>query len=183
MPMRGRLSPAQHSCKPMTDPRQGQPAHAGCRLIRGPQSFAAGLSLVALALFALWMNADLDQGRLGAMGPGMLPRAVAAFIGAIGVALIVAAVLKEGDRLERWYWRGPFFVCLALVAFALTIRTVGLAVAGPLVALISGAASPESSVRELVIFAVVMTAFCIALFKYALNLPIPVLVIPGVIYI
>jgi hypothetical protein len=34
-----------------------------------------------------------------------------------------------------------------------------------------------------VIFAVVMTAFCIGLFKFALGLPIPVLVIPDVIYL
>ena len=30
-------------------------------------------------------------------------------------------------------------------------------------------------------FAVVMTAFCVGLFRFALGLPIPVLVIPGVV--
>jgi len=28
-----------------------------------------------------------------------------------------------------------------------------------------------------------MTAFCIGLFKFALGLPIPVLIIPGVVYV
>jgi putative tricarboxylic transport membrane protein len=51
------------------------------------------------------------------------------------------------------------------------------------VVLVSGAASPETRPMELVVLAVVMTAFCIGLFRYALGLPIPVLVIPGVIYI
>ena len=43
--------------------------------------------------------------------------------------------------------------------------------------------SPESRPRELAIFAVVMTAFCVGLFRYLLSLPIPVLIIPGVITI
>jgi Tripartite tricarboxylate transporter TctB family len=151
--------------------------------IRGPQDFAAGLSLVALSLFALWAGADLEQGTLRAMGPGMLPRGVAVLIGLVGVVLIVASCLEEGEGLGRWSLRGPFFVSLGVLAFALTIRTVGLVVAGPLVALISGAASPETRPREIVVFAVAITAFCVGLFKYVLNLPIPVLVIPGVVVI
>jgi hypothetical protein len=149
--------------------------------IRAPQDFAAGLSLVALALFALWAGADLDQGRLGAMGPGMLPRAVAVLVGLVGVVLVVASCLAEGGALEGWSLRGPFFVCLGILAFAFTIRLVGLAVAGPLVALISGAASPETRIGEILVFAAVITAFCVGLFKYVLNLPIPVLIIPGVV--
>jgi heme A synthase len=35
-------------------------------------------------------------------------------------------------------------------------------------------ASPETRIREVVIFGVVMTVFCVGLFKYALGLPIPV---------
>ena len=37
--------------------------------------------------------------------------------------------------------------------------------------------------KEIIIFAAVMTAFCIALFRYFLGLPIPILIIPGVVYI
>jgi putative tricarboxylic transport membrane protein len=150
-------------------------------LIRAPRDFAAGLSLVALALFALWAGADLEQGTLRAMGPGMLPRGVAVLVALVGVALAVTACLQEGEGLERWSLRGPFFVCLGVLAFAATIRTVGLVLAGPLVALVSAAASPETRFGEILVFAVVITAFCVGLFKYALNLPIPVLVIPGVV--
>jgi putative tricarboxylic transport membrane protein len=149
--------------------------------VRSPRDLAAGASLVALALFALWAGAPLDAGARRAMGPGMLPRTVAIAVLAAGVLLCVLSLLKRGEGLGRWPLRGPLFVSLAVVAFALTIRTVGLAVAGPLVVIVSGAASPESRPRELVIFAVVITAFCIGLFKYALGLPIPVLIIPDVV--
>ena len=149
--------------------------------VRSPQDLLAGLVLVAVALFALWASAGLSQGRLGALGPGMMPRATAVLMGVIGVLVAVSALVSPGPRLERWSLRCPFFVCLALIAFAVTIRWVGLLVAGPLVAIIGGAASPETRIKEIVIFGIAVTIFSIALFKYVLNLPIPVLIIPGVI--
>jgi len=111
----------------------------------------------------------------------MLPRAVAAAIGMVGLAILALSLVREGERLGRWPLRGPLFVSLAVVAFALTIRTVGLAVAGPLVVVVGGAASADSRPRELVVFALVMTALCVGLFRYALSLPIPVLVLPGIV--
>jgi len=149
--------------------------------VRAPRDLLAGASLVALALFALWASAPLDAGTRRAMGPGMLPRVVALAILAAGALLCVLSLLKRGEGLGRWPLRGPIFVSLAIVAFSLTIRAVGLAVAGPLVVIVSGAASAESRPRELVIFALAITAFCIGLFKYALGLPIPVLLIPNVV--
>jgi putative tricarboxylic transport membrane protein len=113
----------------------------------------------------------------------MMPRAVAVLVLVAGVTLLSAALVKGGEPLGRWPLRGPFFVTHALVAFALTIRTVGLAIAGPVVVLVSGAASPETRPIELVVFAAVITAFCVALFRFALGLPIPVLVIPGVLIV
>ena len=149
--------------------------------VRNPQDLLAGLVLVALALFALWASGNLSQGRLGALGPGMMPRGTAVLVGVVGLLVALNALVTDGPRLERWSLRGPLFVCLALIAFAVTIRWVGLLVAGPLVAIISGAASPETRIKEIVIFGIAVTIFSIALFKYVLNLPIPVLVIPGVI--
>jgi putative tricarboxylic transport membrane protein len=95
--------------------------------------------------------------------------------------MIVLSCLKQGEALERWSMRGPLFITCGVIAFALTIRPIGLAVAGPLVALISGAASPESRLKELVVFAFVMTALCVGLFRFVLHLPIPILIIPGVV--
>ena len=149
--------------------------------VRHPQDLVAGLVLIGVALFALWAAGNLSQGRLGAAGPGMMPRATAILVGVVGALVVLNAFVTPGPRLERWGLRGPFFVCLALVAFAVTIRWMGLLVAGPLVAFVSSAASPETRIKEIVIFGIAVTIFSIALFKYLLNLPIPVLVIPGLI--
>jgi hypothetical protein len=151
------------------------------RRLQAPQDFVAGTSLVVLALFALWASRDLHAGRLGAPGPGMFPRVLASGVLATGLALVAASLFRKGEALTRWPMRGPFFICLSVLVFALTIRTPGLAVAGPAVVLVSGGASPETRWRELAIFAVAITAACILLFRVLLRLPVPILIIPGVV--
>jgi putative tricarboxylic transport membrane protein len=110
----------------------------------------------------------------------MLPRVVAAALGGAGLLLAGWAFVRRGPGLGRWPLRGPFFVCLGVLAFALTIRTVGLVLAGPAVVLVSGAATPEVRPKELLVFAVVMTAACVGLFRYVLGLPIPIFSMFGI---
>ncbi len=220
----------------------------GAIRVRGAQNLVAGLSLLGLAAFAAWAASDLPLGRLGSMGPGMVPYAIMGLIALFALGLVANGFLKDGEGvaladysavilvaaigvvalvagaslkaagiaqlwgyppsvvafcavyllvmvwlaiqavrrptwLDRSGLRGPIFVVGGLLAFALTVRTVGLVLAGPLLAVISGAASSETRLKELLIFAVAITAVCIVMFKYALKLPMPVLIIPGVIYL
>lgn len=138
------------------------------------RDLAAGLFLVALAGFGLWQTWHLPGGTLRAVGPGMMPRALCTLAGIAGMAMIAASLLVPGARLERWSLRGPIFVLGAIVLFGLTIRSLGLAVAGPLAVFVGSFASPEARPRESLVFAVVLTAICIGLFRYVLRLPIPV---------
>ena len=127
-----------------------------------------------MALFAVWQSADLAAGTLNQMGPGMLPRALGAITGLCGLALLVQSFRAGDAQLERWALRGPVCILGAAVAFGLLIRPLGLALAGPIAVIISGLASHETRWVEVIVFGVVMTAFCIGLFKMALGLPIPV---------
>jgi hypothetical protein len=147
--------------------------------IRSPQNVVAGIALIAIALFAVWAVSDLSQGTLRIIGPAMLPRWVAILIGVAGFLLVIAGLIADGEPLERWHLRGPFFICAGMILFALTIRTFGFAIAGPLTMILVGYGTVEVRMRELVIFSVVMTAFCIILFVTILDQPIPVLKIPG----
>ncbi len=73
---------------------------------------------------------------------------------------------------------------LAVIAFAVTIRgyhlgpvtipALGLAVATPLSIIVSGLAAKDTKPLELIVFAVVLSAICIGLFRYALGLSLPV---------
>lgn len=147
---------------------------AGKIRIRHPQDAAAGLFLVALAVVAIWQTSDLSIGTLRQLGPGMLPRTLAYAVGFCGVIVLINAFLRAGAGLERWSLRGPLFVLGAVIVFGLTVRPLGLAVAGPLVVIIGGFASHETKLVESVIFGVTITGFCLFLFKFVLSLPIPV---------
>jgi hypothetical protein len=152
--------------------------------IAAPQDFAGGLFLIAIGLLAYWASSNLGMGTLRAMGPGMLPKSLAVIVAGVGVILLLTSLKVEGPELDAWSIRGLIFVLLGACAFALTIRgsdlpgpvdlpAIGLIAAGPLVAIVSAFASPETRWGEVLIFAAVMTALCAAIFKYALGLPIP----------
>jgi len=59
------------------------------------------------------------------------------------------------------------------VAFGLTVRPLGLVVAGPLAIVIAALASNEVRWVETIVVGLLMTIICIGLFKFALGLPIP----------
>ncbi|MEJ1158303.1 tripartite tricarboxylate transporter TctB family protein [Prosthecomicrobium sp. N25] len=148
------------------------------------QSTWGGIVLVAVALVGWFGTGGLAIGTLGAMGPGLLPRALAAMVGVCGVALLAIGLVRLGEQISGFALRGAVMVPLAIVAFALTIRSVdvagfktpglGLAVAGPLAVLIGGHATPEAKLGELLPLSLILTAFCLVLFGDALNLPIPI---------
>ena len=129
--------------------------------------------MIAVALFAFWQAADLPIGTLGGMGPGMLPKSLAVLFGVLGALLVLGSVFEAGPPLERWSIRGPVFVALAIVAFGLTVRPLGLVVAGPVAIVIAALASEEVRWVETIVVGVLMTAICVGLFKFALGLPIP----------
>lgn len=147
------------------------------------QSIVGGLALIALSAIALWGLAPLGQGTLRAMGPGLLPRALAAGVGACGIALVGFGLIRLGEKLSGVAWRGAILVPAAIALFALTIRPfdlgfattpgLGLIVAGPLAVIVGGFATPEAKLKELVPLAFMLTAVCMVLFGDLLNLPIP----------
>ncbi len=160
------------------------PGHGRGLRVASPQDFAGGLFLITIGLGAYWASSNLAMGTLGAMGPGMLPRSLSVITGAIGLIILVGSFRIEGPPLDGWSIRGLFFVLLGTCLFALTIRgtdgpgildfpAIGLIAAGPLVAVVSSIADPETNWKEVLIFATFMTALCAGLFKYSLGLPIP----------
>jgi len=137
------------------------------------QDFVGGLAIIAVAAFAYWLGRSLPSGAGGGMGPGTLPKGLAVLLGALGALLVANSIFEKGTRLTRWSIRGPLFILGAIVVFGLAVRPLGLVVAGPLAILVSALASNEVRWGETILFGVLMTAFCIGLFKFALGLPIP----------
>jgi putative tricarboxylic transport membrane protein len=141
--------------------------------IRGPQDFVGGLALVAVAAFALWASSDL-QGMQGfSFGAGTMPRMFAVLLLGLGVVLAVTAVLVEGEPMAKFHWRGPLFVGLAILCFAVSIRPLGLIISAFASFLIAALGTPETRWKETIIVGIALTIGCSLLFPYALGLPMP----------
>jgi hypothetical protein len=125
----------------------------------------------------------LEFGSLAEIGPGLFPVALGVLLLALSLILIgIGALQGSGEDLVApgsEALRAILGIVAALVVFSLTIRGTGflpaLGVTGatPLAIMIAGAASRETRWLDLVVFAVVLTAFCTALFRFLLGLPLP----------
>ncbi|MGN7869104.1 Tripartite tricarboxylate transporter TctB family protein [Paracoccus haematequi] len=144
----------------------------------------AGLSLVAFGLFALYAGADLPFRSESGVGSGMLPRALSIILIVLGAVQLAVTWKDRPESTGRWPIRDMLPVLIGVFLFAITIRghhfgsfevpTLGMAVATPLAVILSGLAAKDVRLGELVIFAAILTAVCIGLFRYALGLSLPV---------
>src|ERR1700675_114416 len=96
--------------------------------IRGPQDFIGGIALMAIAVFALWASSDL-QGMHGfSFGAGTAPRMFAVLLLGLRLAVMVVGLVPEGPHWATYALRGPLFVSLSILSFAVTIRPLGLVI-------------------------------------------------------
>jgi Tripartite tricarboxylate transporter TctB family len=141
--------------------------------LRAPQDYFGGVVLMAIALFALWASSDL-QGMHGfSFGAGTAPRMFGVLLLALGAAVAVMGVFIDGPELATYHWRGPLFVMLAIVTFAVSIRPLGLVVSGLASFLISALGTHETRWIETAIVGICLTIGCALLFPYVLGLPMP----------
>jgi putative tricarboxylic transport membrane protein len=139
--------------------------------IRNPRDFWGGLVLIALAILALWASRDLPGQRGFAFGPGTAPRLFAGALAVLGAAVAFVGLVTDGPRIDKYKVRGPVLVIIAILSFAGMIRPLGLIISTFLAFMISILGSTEMRWLESLIAAVAMTAGCVLLFVYLLNLP------------
>ncbi|MGY3450705.1 tripartite tricarboxylate transporter TctB family protein [Bradyrhizobium sp. USDA 4353] len=140
---------------------------------RAPQDYFGGVVLMAIALFALWASSDLQGMRGFSFGPGTAPQMFGLLLLGLGAAIAVIGLVTPGAQLATYHWRGPLFVSLAILTFAVSIRPLGLLITGLASFLIAAIGSPETRWREALIVGVCLTGACALLFPYVLGLPMP----------
>jgi putative tricarboxylic transport membrane protein len=137
-----------------------------------PRDYYGGAALIGLAIFALEASHDLPGRRGFAFGPGTAPFMFAAALGVLGIGVVATGLATKGPGIERFYFRGPFFITLSVTLFAWMVRPLGLVIASFLSILAAAGATPDARVLETLIWGALLTAFCCLLFPVALNLPL-----------
>jgi putative tricarboxylic transport membrane protein len=153
--------------------------------VRGPRDFYGGLALIALAIIAIAATATLPGQSGFAFGPGTAPRMFASLLAVVGAIVAVTGLFVDGEPIEKFAVKGPAYVLAGIVLFAgmirgidlrfiwipLTIPPLGLVIPTFSAFMISILGSSEFRWVESLIAAVVMTAFCVGLFVFLLQLP------------
>jgi hypothetical protein len=141
--------------------------------IRSAQDYVGGIVLMALALFALWASSDLQGMRGFSFGAGTAPRMFGGLLVALGAGIALTGLLTDGPAMAHYAWRGPLFVMISIVFFALAIRPLGVVVTAFTSFLISAMGTHETRWVEAVIVGACLTLGCALLFPYVLGLPMP----------
>jgi putative tricarboxylic transport membrane protein len=139
--------------------------------VHNHQDFYGGMALILLGLTAFVASNDLPGMRGFAFGPGTAPRLFAFALIILSLAVVVTGLLTKGPHVTPYNLRGVVFITGSILAFAATIRPLGLVVASFSCIVICAAAAEDVRWRETVLWAAVLTAFCSFLFPYGLNLP------------
>lgn len=140
--------------------------------VRDPRDYYGGLALFGLALFMMWASSDLPGMRGFAFGPGTGPRIFAGVLASLSLIVMLVGMFTQGPGLERYAWRGPLFLTLGTLVFAVMIRQFGLVIATYLSIITVSAGSSESRWIETLIWAAVLTGFAVLVFPIALSLPL-----------
>ncbi|WP_441237801.1 tripartite tricarboxylate transporter TctB family protein [Bradyrhizobium sp. 930_D9_N1_4] len=141
--------------------------------IRSAQDYIGGVILMALALFALWASSDLQGMRGFSFGAGTAPRMFGGLLVALSAGIALTGLLADGPALAHYSWRGPLFVMISILFFALAIRPLGLVVSAFVSFMIAATGSHETRWLEAAIVGGCLTVGCAILFPYVLGLPMP----------
>jgi putative tricarboxylic transport membrane protein len=139
--------------------------------VKNQQDFYGGMALILLALIAFVASNDLPGMRGFAFGPGTAPRLFAFTLAALSLIVVVMGLITSGPYVTKYKIRGVIFITGSILAFAATIRSLGLVIASFATIIICAAAASDVKWRETVLWAIILTTFCSFLFPYGLNLP------------
>jgi putative tricarboxylic transport membrane protein len=134
-----------------------------------------GLMLIAIGAAAMFIARDYPFGTALRMGPGYFPIVLGGLLIAFGL-VILACGLRRGESIGgSWSLRALVILPLSLLLFGLLMEHAGFVPAMLVLILVSATASTEFKFREVVLFALGLTALSVAVFVWGLGLPYPLI--------
>lgn len=139
------------------------------------KDFWAGLIYVGVGATAFFISRDYGMGTAVKMGPAYFPTLLSVLLMMVGTISIIRSFLKAGTPMGSFAAKGLLLVAASTLLFGLIVRGAGMAVALPLMVVISALASTRFNWRYALALAVGVTVFCILIFQVGLGIPLPIL--------
>ncbi|MGH8621261.1 MAG: tripartite tricarboxylate transporter TctB family protein [Burkholderiales bacterium] len=143
--------------------------------LRNNRDVIAGLLFIVLGALAVALARDYPFGTTMRMGPGYFPTVLGGILLLFGVTVLVRG-LRSGEKVKGdWGWKPLALITLSIILFGALLDRVGMVPASVATIVVAAAAGREFRLKEVLILAVVMTVFSVAVFLYGLKLPYPLL--------
>jgi len=143
--------------------------------IKNARDFWAGLLYVGIGGLALILSRDYEMGSALRMGPAYLPTLLGGLLVLIGAVSLGRSFLRPGAPISGFQVKGLVLVSTATLLFGILVRGAGLAIALPLLVIMSTAASRYFRWGYALVMAAGLTLFCILVFLKGLGVPLPIL--------
>ena len=140
------------------------------------QDVLAGCLFLLIGLAAVAGARDFEMGTAMRMGPAYFPTVLGWILYGFGAFLLLRGIARGGGPAVTWGWRPLAFVTLALLAFGFAIGRFGLIPALLGMFFVCAAAGRDYRFGEVLVLALVLSAFAVGIFVYALKLPFRLLV-------
>ncbi len=144
-------------------------------IARNGKDFWAGVIYIVVGSGAWIISRDYGMGSAVKMGPAYFPTILGILLTVIGIISILRSFLKSGTPIGVIAWKGLVLIAASTILFGLIVRGAGLAIALPLLVIISALASVRFSWKSSLAEAAVITVFCILVFLKGLGVPLPIL--------
>ena len=135
------------------------------------QDVLAGVLFLVIGLAAVAGARDYEIGTAMRMGPAYFPTVLGWILYVFGAFILLRGIARGGAAVVTWGWRPLAFITLAIVLFGFSISRFGLVPALVVMFFVCAAAGREYRFREVLVLTVMMSAFAVGVFVYALNLP------------
>ncbi|MFZ9070594.1 MAG: tripartite tricarboxylate transporter TctB family protein [Burkholderiaceae bacterium] len=137
----------------------------------------AGLLFLVLGVGFLIYAQDYSLGNSRRMGPAFFPTLLAIIQIVMALLVLVLAFARQNadeEPMAATDFKGMGLILASVLVFAQALPIVGFAVATPILVMLSAMASPESTWKERIWLAIILTISCILVFKVGLEMPLKV---------
>jgi hypothetical protein len=144
--------------------------------VKNQKDFLSGLLFLVIGLAFAWGALDYKFGTSASPGPGFFPFGLGLVLALLGAVVLLKSLTIEtadGEPVGRLAWRPLLVILAGVLAFGVALPRFGLAVAMPLLVILSSLASKEFSWLSALINSAVLTVLCWAVFVAGLGLRIP----------
>ena len=138
------------------------------------KDFWAGLIYIFFGASAIFIARDYPMGTAVRMGPAYFPSLLGAILSVIGALSVIRSFMILGAPVGSLALKSLALIVASVIFFGFVVKGLGVAIALPLLVLISAYGSANFRWAPTLGLAAGITLFCVFVFLKGLGIPLPI---------